>query len=303
VHILPLQSNLFAVLLIQYCLFYPASALQVTDDFGNDVVLSTTANRIVTLAPYLTELVYSAGAGDRLVATVSYSDYPKASKLLPSIGDANGIDIEAIVKLAPDLVLSWHSGNGTAISNKLSGLGINVFESEPDSIDKISSTIQRIGKLAGTEKIANKNIQEFIDEIDILSSRHSKQKKVAVFYQFWHKPIYTIGGLHLISKHIELCGGENIFADQEILSLNTDMESIIIKNPAIIIASGERNERPPWLDDWKDWKNIEAIRNNNLYFIPPDLIQRHTIRVAQGIKYLCEVIEIARRKQSINADK
>lgn len=300
-HIFLLQAILSAVLLIQFCLF-PVSAIQVTDDFGNEVILSSTVKRIVTLAPYLTELVYSAGAGERLIATVSYSDYPEASNKLPSIGDANGIDIEAVVNLAPDLVISWHSGNGAAIANNLSRLGISVFESEPDSIEKISSTIQRIGKLAGTEQVANKNIQEFINEIDILSSQYSKQKKVTVFYQFWNKPIYTIGGLHLISKHIELCGGENIFADQETLSLNTDMESIIIRNPAIIIASGNDNQRPLWLDDWKEWRNIEAVSNNNLHYIPPDLIQRHTIRVAQGIKYLCEVIEIARQKQSMITD-
>jgi iron complex transport system substrate-binding protein len=301
VHIFLLQAILSAVLLIQFCLF-PVSAIQVTDDFGNEVILSSTVKRIVTLAPYLTELVYSAGAGERLIATVSYSDYPEASNKLPSIGDANGIDIEAVVNLAPDLVISWHSGNGAAIANNLSRLGISVFESEPDSIEKISSTIQRIGKLAGTEQVANKNIQEFINEIDILSSQYSKQKKVTVFYQFWNKPIYTIGGLHLISKHIELCGGENIFADQETLSLNTDMESVIIRNPAIIIASGNDNQRPLWLDDWEEWRNIEAVSNNNLHYIPPDLIQRHTIRVAQGIKYLCEVIEIARQKQSMITD-
>ncbi len=300
-HIFPLQAILFAILLIQFCLL-PVSAIQVTDDFGNEVVLSSTVKRIVTLAPYLTELVYSAGAGDQLIATVSYSDYPEASNKLPSIGDANGIDIEAIVKLEPDLVISWHSGNGAAIANNLSRLGITVFESEPDSIEKISSTISRIGKLTGTEQIAKNNIQEFINEIEILRSQYSNQKKVSVFYQFWNKPVYTIGGLHLISKHIELCGGENIFADQKTLSLNTDMESIIIRNPAIIIASGNDNQRPLWLDEWKEWRNIEAVRNNNLHHIPPDLIQRHTIRVTQGIKYLCEVMDIARQKQPVITD-
>jgi iron complex transport system substrate-binding protein len=271
-----------------------SEAIQVIDDAGQVVDIQVPAKRIITLAPYLTELVYSAGAGKQLIATVSFSDFPQTATTLPVVGDANGIDIESVMAMKPDLVLSWLSGNGTAITSKLANLGIRVFQSEPQSIDDISSTILRIGKLAGTEQTAANNNAKFKDAIDTLQRKYSRLKRVPVFYQFWDKPIYTIGATHLISRQIELCGGVNIFADQDVLTLNVNIESILNKDPAVIIASGETHARPQWLEQWNDWKSITAVRNNNLYSIPPELIQRHSVRITQGMELICRYINSAR---------
>ncbi len=284
-------SSVFSLLTL-FCI--TSSATQVVDDAGNTINLQVPAKRIITLAPYLTELVYTAGAGEKLIATVNFSDYPKSALNLPMVGDANGIDLESIVAMKPDLVLVWISGNGTTISRKLSRLGITLFHSEPQSIDDIGSTLLRLGTLAGTEKTAINNAKTFNISIKNIQRKYANLQKVPVFYQFWNKPIFTIGSPHLISRQIEFCGGENIFADQNTLTLNVDIESILERDPAVIIASGESNEPPPWLDHWNDWNTITAVKKGRLYSIPPELIQRHTVRIIQGMTLLCEHIDSAR---------
>ncbi len=271
--------------------------IKVIDDASRPVILDQPAQRIISLSPHITELIYSAGAGDKLIGVDDYSNYPEAAKSIARIGDANHLDIEKILSLQPDLIIAWGSGQShDRFIEQLIHLQLTVYISSPEDMEAIPHTVENLGKLAGTFDYAKQQSQEFRNELSVIISEYSEQTPVTVFYEIWNQPLFTINGQHVMSKVIEICGGRNVFADLPILSPEVSIEAVISTNPDVIIASGTGNgdQRPPWLDDWLQWPTINAARNNHLYHIPPDLIHRQTFRILQGTRILCEHLQSAR---------
>lgn len=277
----------------------PASAdLIVRDDTGRELRLATPARRIVSLAPHITEVLFAAGAGERIVGAVAYSDYPEAARDIPRVGGYSNIDIEAITVLRPDLVIAWSSGNASAHLDKLGALGIPVYVNEARSFEGVARSLEMFGRLAGTETVANQAATAFRARREALARRYSGQAAVRMFYQVWAQPLMTINGKHLISDAIRLCGGINVFDDLPKLAPSISVEAVLAANPEVIVASGMDASRPEWLDQWKRWPSLAASAADNLYFIPPELIQRHTPRILDGTAQLCEHLEAARARRA-----
>lgn len=266
----------------------------VTDDSGAVVRLKEPARRIVSLAPHVTETLFAAGAGDRVVGAVEYSDYPPAAKGVARIGGYSKLDLEAIAALKPDLAVGWASGNAPAHVARLRALGIPVYLSQPERIDDVAASLERIGELAGTQETARAAAAAFRAKLDELRARYGTRARVRTFYQIWKQPLMTVGGGQVISDVIRLCGGENVFAELKPLAPKVSMEAVIAADPDAIVASGMDEARPEWLDDWRRWKNLKAVRRGTLFFIPPDLIQRHTPRIVDGAERLCAQLDVAR---------
>ena len=271
-------------------------SIEVRDDEGSLVQLDANAQRIISLAPSLTELLYAAGAGDKLVGVVEYSDYPIAAKALPIIGRYDMLDMEKILQLQPDLVVAWQTGNPRASVNRLRELGLAVYMAEPKRLDSIPSHIRRLAILAGTEEIAKKVIDEFETQLTTLSDNYRTNTPVRTFYQVWDRPLISAGGNELINDIIELCGGVNIFADINLVAPKVSLESVLIRNPQAIVASGMDIERPEWLDEWLKWEQLSAVSTNSLFFVPPELLQRHTPRALMGAKSMCEQLDQTRAR-------
>lgn len=271
------------------------SEIVVTDASGTGIRLAAPARRIVSLSPHITELLFAAGAGDRVVGTAEYSDYPPAAKVLPRVG-GHSLDLEAVVALKPDLVLGWQSGNPAAAVARLRALGLTVHLSEPDRIEDVAGELERIGLLAGTGPAADAAAKVFRERYAALAARYSRRPTVSVFYQIWKQPLMTVNGKQVISDAIRLCGGRNVFAQLPVLAPTVTVEAVIAVNPEVIVASGMGVARPEWLDDWRRWTTLEAVVRNNLYFVPPDLLQRHTPRILDGAEKLCTHLEAARAK-------
>jgi iron complex transport system substrate-binding protein len=265
----------------------------VSDDEMRQIKLSSPAKRIVTLSPHATELMFGAGAGGRVVGADEYSDYPAIAKRIPRIGRAGALDIERIAALKPDLVIGWGSGNVAGQIAALRRLGLTVFISEPRTIEDVASTLRRFGALAGTEKYAEVAAKEFEGKFATLRQRYGSRPPVSVFYQIWDRPLMTVNGQHLINSVIEVCGGRNVFAGLTQLAPTVDLEAVLLADPQAIVGSAEAS-RTGWLDDWKRWPRLSAVRSNNLFDVPPDLIQRHTVRLAEGATKLCDALESAR---------
>ncbi|HEX8962157.1 MAG TPA: cobalamin-binding protein [Rhodocyclaceae bacterium] len=279
-------------------LLAPARAeVVLTDDSGAEVRLRAAAHRIVSLAPHITELLFAAGAGARIIGTVDYSDYPPAAKRIARVGSYSQLDLETVAALKPDLVIAWQSGNPPAAVAKLRALGVPVFVNQPDRILDVARSIEQFGKLAGTEADANAAAKEFRDRYAALSARYAGRPKLRVFYEIWKEPLMTINGKQIISDAIRLCGGENVFAELPALAPKVTVEAVLAANPDVIVASGMGEARPEWLDDWKRWPQLAAAAKGNLYFVPPELIQRHTPRVLDGAERLCQDLEEARAKR------
>jgi iron complex transport system substrate-binding protein len=267
----------------------------VVDDTGRTITLSQPAHRIVSLAPHLTELLFAAGAGEQVVGVVAYSDFPEAARSLPQVGGYGNVDIEAIVALAPDLVIAWKSGNREAHLDKLSRLGIPVYLNEPRSLDDVASSLEALGTLADTEGPAKAAAEDFRRRKAELARHFAGRPRVRMLYQIWDEPLMTINDEHLISDVIRLCGGENVFGTLTQLAPTVGVEAVLAADPEVIVASGMGEARPEWLDRWRRWPRLAATAAGNLYFIPPELIQRHTPRILDGASRLCDFLERARK--------
>jgi len=286
------------VCLLALCACQAHAEIVVTDDSGATVRLKEPARRIVSLAPHVTETLFAAGAGERLVGAVEYSDYPDAAKKVVRIGGYSKLDLEAIAALKPDLAVGWASGNSPAHIDKLRALGIPVYLAQPERIDDVAINLERYGDLAGTQTTARAAASAFRDRLADLRGKYEARPKVRVFYQIWKQPLMTVGGGQVISDAIRLCGGENVFASLKALAPKVSVEAVLAADPEVIIASGMGEARPEWVDDWRQWPSLTAVKRDNLYFIPPDLIQRHTPRLAEGAARLCDQLETVRGKRS-----
>jgi iron complex transport system substrate-binding protein len=271
--------------------------VSVIDDSGATVRLARPARRIASLAPHVTENLFAAGAGERIAGTVDYSDYPEAAKKLPRVGGYSRFDLEAVAALKPDLIIAWQSGNAAAHVDKLRALGFPLYVSQPNRIEDVASELERLGVLAGSNATANAAAGQFRERLAGLQKRYAGRPPVRTFYQIWKQPLMTIGRRQIISDVVRLCGGENVFAGFETMAPTVTVEAVIAANPEAIIASGMGDSRPEWLNDWKRWTSIGAVVRDNLFFVPPELIQRHTPRLLDGAERLCQHLETARSRR------
>jgi len=272
--------------------------IEVRDDTGQLVRLAAPARRIVSLAPHITENLYSAGAGGRIVGAVEFSDFPEAAKRLPRVGGYERLDIETILALKPDLIVAWHSGNMPVHLARLKALGLPLYIDQPQRIDDIASSIERFGELAGSTQVARKAAQAFRNRHAALRMRYAGQSPVRTFYQIWNQPLMTINGEQIIGDVMRLCGAENVFAGLPQLAPVVTVEAVLAANPEAIVASGMGDARPEWLDSWRRWRELPAIARDNLFFVPADFIDRHSTRLLDGAQRLCEHMEAARGKRS-----
>ena len=294
----PMKIALFSLLTAAVSLSLPAHAdIAVADDFGNEVRLAAPARRIVALAPHLAENLYAAGAGDRLVGTVEYSDYPPAAKAVRRIGNHARIDLEAVAALQPDVVLAWESGNNPAQVERLRALGLRVFVTQPGSLADIPGEIERLGRLAGTEAIARPAADSLRQRLARLRAANAGKPVVRTFYQIWKAPLTTVGGPQIISDAIRLCGGENVFGHLTQMAPTVTVEAVLMADPEAIVATGMGDARPEWLSDWEAWPRLTAARRGNLFHINPDLMQRHTGRLLDGTEQLCARLDQARSRR------
>ena len=255
------------------------AAIELTDDDDFVVRLDRPASRIISLAPSLTELVFAAGAGEKLVGVVEYSDFPPEVTALPIVGRYDLLDLERILELEPDLILAWKSGNPRASVARLRELGLTIYTAEPKKLETIAAHIKKLSMLAVTESEAAGAIELFEKTYEKLRNQFSYKSSVRTFYQIWDVPLMTSGGNELINAIINLSGGQNIFSDLKLLAPKVSIEAVLVRNPEVISASGMDIDRPEWLDDWKQWPGLTAVQKDNLYFIPPELLQLSLIHI------------------------
>jgi len=268
--------------------------ITVTDDRGDTLALERPAQRIISLAPHITELLFVAGAGARVVGTVEYSDYPPAAKAIPRIGNYGAVNLEALLARRPDLVIAWGSGSSQALVQRLRDLGVPVYVTEPRKLADIADHIARLGRLTGTPVIAQAAADNFRQRLRALRTRHAADSEISVFYEVWHAPLMTVNGAHLISKVMRLCGGRNVFEALPMLAPQINIESVLARDPDAIIASDTADARSDELHSWREYPGLRAVKAGHVFFIDPDLIERHTPRILDGAEVMCGQLERVR---------
>ncbi|MGI9291503.1 MAG: cobalamin-binding protein [Gammaproteobacteria bacterium] len=249
--------------------------------------------RIVTLAPHVTELVFALGAGERLVGAVEFSDYPAAAKSVPRIGDAFRIDYEQLQILQPDLVIGWRSGNPPEMIQRVRELGYPVLLVDAETLDDVVLQLEVIGREISVSSEAEQLTADIHRQIDELRDRPDSDEKLRVFWQITPYPLYTITGEHVLTEIISLCGGVNIFADIDGMAAPVSLESVLTRNPDIIIAA-VHPVNDGWQQDWLEWSELNAVAEQQLYTVDSDLVSRPGPRLLQGAADVCSALESAR---------
>lgn len=269
-------------------------AKTVTDFLGHPFDATQDAERIISLTPHATELLFSVAADKQIVGVVEYSDFPEAAKAIPRIGNYAGLNIEAIVALQPDLIIYWPEGNPARDIQRLKQLKMPLFASDPNTFAEIADDIKRFGSLTFHEENSEEIADDFLSEVEKLRQKNQDKKKLRVFFQVWDKPLLSQNGDTFISQVISLCGGENIFADLPIKSPQISIEAVLAEDPDIILAGVEHGQRPDWLDHWQRFPFLTAVKNKQLKTVDADLIHRPTLRLLEGAKQVCRIFDDAR---------
>lgn len=273
------------------------AGISIPDDTGQQVRLQQPAQRIVTLAPHATELLFAIGAGQHIIGTVEHSDFPEAAKRIPRIGGYNGLDMEAIVALHPDVIIVWSGGTPSAQIEKLRQFGLPLYLSTLKSVSDIADAMERLGALTGKEPAAQQAATQFRKTLDSLRNQYQQRSKVSVFYQTWNRPLMTINGEQIISDVLRLCGGENIFARLPVLAPTVSIEAVLQADPQAILTSSTDHSPPSGLAEWKRWPQLRAVRNKHLFYVSGDLISRPTPRILQGMAEVCGKLDEVRQSK------
>jgi iron complex transport system substrate-binding protein len=273
------------------------AAITVVDDLGNKVTLQQPARRVISMSPHLTELLFAAGGGERIVGAMNFSDYPEAAKKIPLIGSNSQIDLERVLALKPDLLVVWQSGNTARQLEQLRQLGIPMFYSEPHQLDEVAQTLTRFGELLGTGPAAQAAAADFRGQLARLAGQYRQRPVVRVFYQIWDKPLYTLNGKQIVSDAIRLCGGENIFAKLKVVAPSVSMEAVLQENPEAIIGGDQHDPADAGLNIWKPYKGLLAVQRGNLFNLGGELLTRAGPRMVLGAADLCAKLELARQRR------
>jgi len=297
----PARVSVGRILLVLMACCGPGAASIATADItllqpnGETLTLPAPAKRIITLAPNLAELVFAAGAGERLKAVVEYSNFPPEVAQIPRVGDAFRIDLEGIIELQPDLVIAWKSGNPQTALQKIQQLDIKVWQIEITRPEEIADTIASLSRAAGTETRGVARARQMRNRLAALQQQNAGKVPVDYFYQVAARPLYTINGQHIISRSLAVCGGHNVFHDLPILAPQISRESVIMANPQVMIAP-ENSGDPPALLAWQDWPQLQAVRSGSLLYLPADEISQATPRLMNSIELACKLLDEVRSK-------
>jgi iron complex transport system substrate-binding protein len=273
-----------------------ARAAAVRDDLSREVHLRGPPLRIVSLTPGATEMLFAAGAGDEVIATVEYSDEPPAARRVPRIGDVSTVDMERLVALKPDVVVAWPAGGNPAQREKIAALGIPLYEQQVVHLADIPASLRRLGVLAGTLAAAERAARGIEARLAELEAHYGAggTRAPSVLLQVWNRPVYTVGGRHLMSDALRLCGARNVFADLPEAGPVVDIEAVIVRNPDIIVAAAPPGEGAAWLADWKRFPTLKAVREGRLVAFEDQALSRLGPSVVDATEALCRTIARAR---------
>lgn len=281
-----------AALLFVAASLHAHAAISVKDDAGDTVTVAKPAQRVISLAPHVTELLFAAGGGSRVVGVVSYSDFPEEAKKIQQIGSNRELDLERIMALKPDLIVVWRHGSSERQIEMVKKLGVPMFHSEPQQLEAIADNVQKLGQLMGTDAVAGPAAADLRRRMASLRSRYANRPVVRSFYQVWDKPLYTLNGRHIVSDALRLCGGANIFDKLPVTAPVVSVEAVLQENPEAIFATAEKNYGG--VSMWKPYGTLTAVRNDNLFTIDGNLLNRAGPRMIDGAGQLCEKLELAR---------
>jgi iron complex transport system substrate-binding protein len=264
-----------------------AAAIRLVDDAGQTLELARSPQRIISLTPHLTELLFAVGAGSQLVGVDSASDYPAAARTLPRVGDFSRINFERILALKPDLVIVWVGGNRAADIHGLKKLGLPVLHTQATRLDDVARLLRLFGQVSGHVGAGEAAARAYSARLAALQVPVTQTPPVSVFYQVWDRPLMTVGGTHWISDALARCGARNVFSDLGALSPVVSREAVLRRAPELIVSGSDAPDVRP---QWQRFASLPAVKNQAFVRVNADRLHRPTPRLVEGVAELCAAV-------------
>jgi len=270
-----------------------------TDAPTADAATAAAVPRIISLSPHITELLFAAGAGDRIVGVDDSSDYPAAVAGIARVGEPAALDIERLLKLKPTLIVLWDSGTPASRKTQLERLNLRLYITDQHHLDDIGTALIEFGRFAGTEAAAAAAADRYRFDLAQLRSRYAGRPRLKVFYQVWDRPLYTLSGAHVVSEVLSLCGGDNVFADLSTLAPAIDKEAVLARDPDVILIAATGAQGARQTREWSQFSNLRAIRDHRVFTVDPSLTGRMSPRILQGVREVCDLLDSARGQPAV----
>jgi len=250
--------------------------------------------RIVSMSPHITELLFAAGAGGSIVGIDDASDYPAAVSGLARVGEVAALDVEAVLKLKPTLIVLWDSGTPARSKAQLERLHLHLYVTEQRHLDDIAAALIEFGRLAGTETVAAAAALRYRSELAQLRREYAARPRLTVFYQVWDRPLYTLSGGHVVSEALSLCGGENVFAELSTLAPAVEPEAVLGRDPDVILIAATGADGARQALEWNRFPSLHAVQRHHIFTVDPSLVGRMAPRILQGVRQVCGALDAAR---------
>jgi iron complex transport system substrate-binding protein len=264
-----------------------AAAIRLVDDAGQTLEFDQPPQRIISLTPHLTELLFAVGAGAQLVGVDSASDYPQAARTLPRVGDYSRVNFERVLALKPDLVVVWLGGNRAADIHGLEQMGLPVLHTQATRLDDVARLLRLIGQASGHAPEGEAAARDYSARLAALQANAARQPPVSVFYQVWDRPLMTVGGSHWISDALALCGARNVFGDIQAASPVVSREAVLRRAPEVIVGG---SDAPDLRRQWQRFASLPAVKNQAFERVDADRLHRPTPRLIEGVAELCAAL-------------
>jgi iron complex transport system substrate-binding protein len=266
--------------------------ISLVDDLGRRVTLAGPAKRVVTLAPSITEAAFAVGAGARVVGVSAWSDFPPEAARLPAVSTAFGVDLEALAKLAPDLVIAWKDSFRAADIPRLEALGARVVVVQSRTLAEIPRLLAVTAALTGTD--ASPATRAFEARLAAVRARHADRAPVRVFLEISHRPLMTVAGAHFMNEALAACGAANVFGELREVAPQVSWEELFARNPAAILGTGPEEGEADFHAAWRERAGLEAVRRGRVAFVASRALGRPSPRVVEGIEALCAAVDRVR---------
>jgi iron complex transport system substrate-binding protein len=269
----------------------PAALLHLQDDEQQALDLARPAQRIVSLAPGATAMLFAAGAGERVVGTSEYSTEPAAADAIPRIGDAQSFDLERILALHPDVVVVWAGGTSPTQLARLQGVGLRIYRHRLTGLDDIPSSLLRLGRLAGTEAAAQPAAAQLRGRIAALRARYRNAAVATVLIQVWNRPIYTVGRGEIMTDVIHACGYRSSYEDLADPGPAVSLESVLARDPQIILAlPPDESSGRDWVAAWRAFPSMRAVRSGRVLSWTDQRLSRLGPSIVDAAEDLCRAL-------------
>jgi vitamin B12 transport system substrate-binding protein len=247
------------------------------------------AERVVSLAPSLSEMMLDLGAGELLVGVLDGGERPPQLAAVPSVGRLGQLELETLLQLKPDLILLWPDSLGQSQREQLQGFGIPLYVAQPHDLAQLAEQFAALGARVGRESRGRELASAFRAGIQRLRTTYRREPPLPVFYQVWHQPLYTIGGRQIIGDALRVCGGENLFADLDLPAPQVSIEAVLQRRPAVILAGSAAE-----LEPWRPWTQLPAVRQQQLWVVPDKGLERPSFQMLAATEKLCGLLAKAR---------